>query len=145
MNKFSLLFLVLLIMIFCIKIGGAQELKPQSQDLVVNWEKKYKDTAFKIIYGEAEMPAIKTKNLVTLGDEAAKTTDTVKIKYPKVIFIKDKTVKHYDKASSIKFLDVNGNVKKEILPIPYKIGFDNVNISKNKKFICLTTFTKSKF
>ena len=106
------------------------------------WEKELDGVAIaNVIYDIAETTVKEAREIGIKNLEGKKDTDVIKVKYPKVVFIKDGKITSYDEIISIRFLDIRGNIKKELIKIPYKLGFRNINIDKTKKYICLTTYT----
>ncbi|MEW6619520.1 MAG: hypothetical protein AB1422_09365 [bacterium] len=93
-----------------------------------------------VIFGETEMTVEEARALGMKGLEKKKVTETVKVQYPKVIFVEDENAQ--GRAKSIKFLDEKGRLKKEIPVQRWILGKQSaaeVKISENRKYIVVTT------
>ncbi|MCL6612998.1 MAG: hypothetical protein K6U03_00010 [Firmicutes bacterium] len=102
------------------------------------WEKELDGAAVaNVIYDIAEITVKEARAIGIKNLEGKKDTDVIKVKYPKVVFIKDEKITDYDEIISIKFLDIKGNIKKEL----FRVSDKYVNIDKTKKYICLTGYT----
>jgi hypothetical protein len=106
------------------------ELKPS---ILRELEERRKD----VIYEEEEMKVSRARELGIEGLEERDADEIVRIKYPKVIMVKD-GYEHDPLVESIKFLDIRGEIKKEISVqdyIPESKGPARVGVSKNKKYL----------
>jgi len=120
---------------------GTETAKAIEPKLIIEY--KFDEPVVDIIFDEATMTVKEARILGVKGLEKRKATEKVKVQYPKVIFTEHKASEEW--AKSIKFLDKNQKLKKEIdlekessifsdkkfTPSPYRI------ISKNKKYICV--------
>jgi len=108
----------------------------------------FKDTLDYVIWRDTVITLSYAKKLGTKGIEGVKE-QWVNILYPKVVFVIEKrqyeTGATQDIIKAIRFVDINGKIKNELREKPYEIDLGNINVSKNKRYICITTWTKKKF
>ncbi|MCU0606816.1 MAG: hypothetical protein MUF78_05225 [Candidatus Edwardsbacteria bacterium] len=108
----------------------------------------FMDTLDNVIWGDTVLSLSDARRIKVKGIEDLKLP-SIDVKYPKVVFVVEK--KKYDSDATqeilkaIQFIDIAGHIKKELKENPNDIDFGNINVSKNKKFICLTTWTRKKF
>jgi len=103
------------------------------------------DTITNVIFGEAEMTVSKARTMGVEGLVQESSDEKVKVKYPKVVMVSDEDIIERSAeaiAKSIRFLDVNGKLKKEIPVQRYILGKQSparISISKNEKFLAINT------
>lgn len=112
------------------------------------YQEAFKDTLDNIIWCDTVITLADAIKLGTQGLAGVKVP-RVKVLYPKVVFVNEKrkygSGANEDVVKSIRFLDIKGRILFELKEKPYEINFGNINISKNKRYICITTWTKKKF
>jgi hypothetical protein len=107
------------------KSEPAKEKSKKIVEPVLVWEKTFDEEIVDVIFGEAEMTVAKAKALGMKGLDQKKTTEKVKVVYPKVVVTNE----------AIRFLNEKGEMKKSI-SISKKLR--KVMISKNGKNISIT-------
>jgi hypothetical protein len=139
-------FLSFLAMAVMVSTAFGLDNSPTNQEAVLLWEKEFDEEVVDVIFGEAEMTVEEARTLGFKGWEQRKTTDIVKVQYPKVLMVQDENNQGREPhVKLMKFLDEKGNIKKE-LPIQRYIPGEqspaDINVSENKKYLCITSVKK---
>lgn len=93
-----------------------------------------------VVYDTATMDVATARTLGVAQLEGRQKTESIKVRYPKVVMIKDEKVKTGTHVKTLRFLNDKGEVKKEIPVqrfIPGKQDPSGIVVSKNKKYIAL--------
>ena len=95
-----------------------------------------------VIWSEARMTIGRALALGATGLDGRDTSEVVRVKYPKVVMVRDETVPYEPLVKEIDFLDEYGRLKK-VLPlqrnIPEKQSHARVVLSENRQYICVNT------
>ncbi|HAV42934.1 TPA: hypothetical protein DCX15_02830 [bacterium] len=121
-----------------VEVIVTEEKKDQTQAIepTLVMEYRFDEPITDIIFDEAEMTVKEAMALGMKGLEKRKETEKVEVLYPKVIFIPEKVYSREKYIKEIKFLDREGNVKKQVILDVKKR--ENVIISPNQKYILAT-------
>ena len=95
-----------------------------------------------VIWSEARMTVGRALALGATGLDGRDTSEVVRVKYPKVVMVRDETARSGTLVKEIEFLDEYGNLKKA-LPlqryVPEKQSPARVVLSENRQYICVNT------
>lgn len=93
-----------------------------------------------VVYDTAIMDVAAAKALGVAKLEGRQKSESIKVRYPKVVMIKDEKVKTGTHVKSLRFLDETGKMKKEIPVQRFISGKQDpaeIIVSKNRKYISM--------
>lgn len=121
------------------------EAAEQAESTLVR-EYKTNEKVADIIFGEAEMTVEEASALGIGGLERRKSTDTVRVQYPKVAMVADEkfSTERTAYVKSIRFLNARGIVNKEVSTLKMIPGerWSSVRVSKGRRYIGVNSVNK---
>lgn len=118
--------------------GGAKQTESASNEFTAEY--KTSESVVDTVYDTAVMNVAAAKALGVSKLEGRQKSEFIKVRFPKVVMLKDEEVKTGTHVKTLRFLSETGKLKKEIPVqrfIPGKQDPAGIVVSKNRKYIAI--------